>query len=105
MVYHLHIERKKFLRSLKPHLLGKKKFVYKKNQLIPFFSKMPVALAKERPVTLEIDNLQFQVFDADDIRKFSVCKITNPISFDCLGNSTREGNLLRHFSNVNHKTE
>lgn len=52
---------------------------------------MPVSMAKERPVTLEIDNLQFNIFDADDIRKFSVCTITNPISFDTLGNSTRGG--------------
>lgn len=52
---------------------------------------MPVSMAKERQVTLEIENLQFNVFDAEDIRKFSVCNVTNPISFDSIGNTTRGG--------------
>ncbi|KAG5680123.1 hypothetical protein PVAND_009648 [Polypedilum vanderplanki] len=53
--------------------------------------KMPVSLAKERPVTLNIENVEFSVFNAEEIRKISVCKILNPISFDGLGNSTAGG--------------
>jgi hypothetical protein len=56
-------------------------------------------MAKERPVTLEIENLEFKVFDADDIRKFSVCDVTNPISFDSIGNCTR-GGLFTQFYNT-----
>jgi hypothetical protein len=47
---------------------------------------MPVQFGNNKPVTLDIDNLQFNVFDADDIHNFSVCKITNSVSFDSIGN-------------------
>lgn len=51
---------------------------------------MPVFINK--PVTLNVDNLQFNVFDADDIHKFSVCKITNSVSFNSIGNP---GNIFK----------
>ncbi|KAL7035470.1 hypothetical protein ACKWTF_008392 [Chironomus riparius] len=52
---------------------------------------MPVQLARERPVTLEVENLEFGIYSSDEIRQISVCKVTNPIAFDSLGNSTRGG--------------
>jgi len=52
---------------------------------------MPVCLAKEKPVTLEVNNLQFNVFSPEEIRKLSVCKITNIISFDAIGNPVAGG--------------
>lgn len=52
---------------------------------------MPVCLEKQKPVTLEVDSLKFNVFSAEEIRKFSVCKITNSVSFDSIGNPTTGG--------------
>lgn len=52
---------------------------------------MVVQMQKSRPVTLEVDSLKFNVFSADDIRKFSVCKITNTTSFDSIGNPVPGG--------------
>jgi hypothetical protein len=53
---------------------------------------MPVSLAKERSVTLEIDKLEFAFYSAEDMKKISVCNVVNAVSFDSLGNSTRGGN-------------
>lgn len=44
------------------------------------------AFGNNKLVTLDVDNLQFNVFDAEDIHKFSVCKITNSVSFNSIGN-------------------
>lgn len=52
---------------------------------------MVVQMQKTKPVTLEVDSLSFNVFSADEIRKFSVCKITNTISFDSIGNPVTGG--------------
>lgn len=52
---------------------------------------MVVQMQKSRLVSLEVDNLKFNVFSADEIRKFSVCKITNTISFDSIGNPVPGG--------------
>lgn len=48
-------------------------------------------MEKERPVTLEVDSLKFNVFSPEDIKKFSVCKITSTISFDSIGNPVTGG--------------
>lgn len=48
-------------------------------------------MARERPVTLEVNNLEFGIYNSEEIRQISVCKITNPVSFDSLGNSTKGG--------------
>lgn len=52
---------------------------------------MVVQMNKSTPVTLEVNNLQFNVFSADEIRKFSVCKITNTVPFDSIGNPVTGG--------------
>lgn len=52
---------------------------------------MVVQMEKERPVTLEVDSLKFNVFSPEDIKKFSVCKITSTISFDSIGNPVTGG--------------
>lgn len=43
-------------------------------------------MEKSRPATLEVSSLKFNVFSPEEIRKFSVCKITNSVSFDAIGN-------------------
>lgn len=45
---------------------------------------MPVN--QNKPVTLDAENIRFDVYDGDDIHKFSVCKITNSVSFNSIGN-------------------
>lgn len=52
---------------------------------------MVVEMEKTRPVTLEVDSLKFNVFSPEEIRKFSVCKITSSISFDSIGNPVSGG--------------
>lgn len=52
---------------------------------------MVVQMEKTRPVTLEVNSLKFNVFSADEIRKFSVCKVINTISFDSIGNPVTGG--------------
>lgn len=52
---------------------------------------MVVEMEKARPVTLEVDSLKFNVFSPEEIRKFSVCKITSSISFDSIGNPVSGG--------------
>ena len=44
-----------------------------------------------KAVTLEVDNLEFNVFKPEEIRKFSVCKVTNTVSFDSIGNPVSGG--------------
>lgn len=58
---------------------------------------MPVQMEKYRPVTLQIDSLNFNVFSADEIRKFSVCRVVNTVSFDSLGNPTTGKNIFINF--------
>lgn len=48
-------------------------------------------MGKLRPVTLECESLKFNVFSPEEIRKFSVCKITSSISFDSIGNPVSGG--------------
>ncbi len=52
---------------------------------------MPVQFGNNKPVTLDVENLQFNVFEPDEIHKFSVCKITNSVSFNSLGNPVTGG--------------
>lgn len=52
---------------------------------------MVVQMEKTRPVTLEVESLKFNVFRPEEIRKFSVCKITNTTSFDSIGNPVPGG--------------
>lgn len=52
---------------------------------------MVVQMEKSRHVTLEVDSLKFNVFSPEEIRKFSVCKITSTISFDSIGNPVTGG--------------
>lgn len=54
---------------------------------------MPVQLERHRPATLDLDKLRFDVFSSEEIRKFSVCKVLNTVSFDSLGNSVT-GNIF-----------
>lgn len=44
---------------------------------------MPVG--QNKPVTLDADNIRFDIYDGDDIHQFSVCKITNSVSFNSIG--------------------
>lgn len=41
--------------------------------------------------SVDPDSIQFLMFSSDDVRKLSVAKITNPQSFDALGNPTKGG--------------
>ncbi|XP_013180598.1 PREDICTED: DNA-directed RNA polymerase I subunit RPA1 [Papilio xuthus] len=41
--------------------------------------------------SFDLDSVQFLMFSDEDIKKLSVLKITNPISFDSLGNATNGG--------------
>lgn len=50
------------------------------------FSKMSSGLTSVDP-----DSIQFLMFTSEEIRKLSVAKITNPQSFDALGNPTKGG--------------
>lgn len=52
---------------------------------------MVVQMEKMRPTTLEVSSLKFNVFSPEEIRKFSVCKITNSVSFDAIGNPCSGG--------------
>lgn len=52
---------------------------------------MVLQMEKQRPVTLEVDSLKFSVFSAEEIRKFSVCKVTSTVSFDSIGNPVTGG--------------
>lgn len=52
---------------------------------------MVLQMEKMRPVTLEVDSLKFCVFSAEEIRKFSVCKVTSTVSFDSIGNPVTGG--------------
>jgi DNA-directed RNA polymerase I subunit RPA1 len=52
---------------------------------------MVVQMEKYRPVTLEVESLKFNVFKPEEIRKFSVCKVTNTTSFDSIGNPVSGG--------------
>ncbi|CAO1406865.1 unnamed protein product [Diamesa tonsa] len=52
---------------------------------------MVVALEKLNSVHLDVNNLRFDVFSAEEIRKFSVCKVTSTISFDAIGNPVSGG--------------
>lgn len=52
---------------------------------------MVVQMQREKPVILEFDSLKFNVFSSEEIRKLSVCKITNTISFDSIGNPVSGG--------------
>lgn len=48
-------------------------------------------MEKQRPVTLEADQIQFNVYSAAEIKQMSVCKITSSISFDSIGNPVSGG--------------
>lgn len=47
---------------------------------------MPVQMERYRPATLDLEKLRFDVFSSEDVRKISVCKVMNTVSFDSLGN-------------------
>lgn len=50
-----------------------------------------MVLHKSKPATLEVESLKFNVFKPEEVKKFSVCKVTNTISFDTIGNPVTGG--------------